>query len=205
MLQVGDSPKIATIILAAGESKRMKDIKQLLPWKNSTLLENAIEQSKLSLSEDVFVILGAHKKTIINVIDTTGITIIDNPHWSLGMSTSIKAAFRYFLNNKLEYDAILIMLVDQPLLTFKHYNNLINKYINSRNIITSSYEKGFGVPAIFDKAYFDRLVNLQNDQGAKKVIMNHLSDMIIVDSKNKTTDLDTRTEYLKYYNQYGKL
>lgn len=205
MLQVEDSPKIATIILAAGESKRMKGIKQLLPWKNSTLLENAIEQSKLSLSEDVFVILGAHKKNILNTIDTKGITIIDNPNWHLGMGTSIRAALQYFNKKKLDYGAVLILLSDQPLLDFNHYNNLIYKYIKNNKIITSSYSKGFGVPAILGKSYFERLMNLQNDQGAKKVIMNHLSDMIIVHSKNKTIDLDTRTEYQKYYNQYGKL
>ena len=39
-------PKTAILILAAGESKRMGEPKQLLPYNNSTLLLHSIEQAK---------------------------------------------------------------------------------------------------------------------------------------------------------------
>ncbi|MBG7631334.1 MAG: NTP transferase domain-containing protein, partial [Bacteroidetes bacterium] len=51
---------IAMLILAAGESKRMNGIKQLLPWKNTTLLGNAIEQGLNSNVNLVYVVLGAN-------------------------------------------------------------------------------------------------------------------------------------------------
>ena len=204
MPQIEKHPKIATVILAAGESKRMNTVKQLLLWKNSTLLEYTIKQSILSQTRDVFVVLGAHKNKILNTIDAKEITIIDNPNWPMGMGSSIISALDYFHKFKMEYDAIFIVLIDQPLLNVTYYNKLINKYIEGFKIITSSYKKGFGVPAIFDKTYFDKLMDLHAGQGAKKIINEHLDDMVVVDSGNKTIDLDTKADYLKYYNQYGQ-
>ena len=58
--------KIATIILAAGESKRMDGIKQLLPWKDSTLLGHAITQSLQSSTNEIYVVLGAKdRKSVV--------------------------------------------------------------------------------------------------------------------------------------------
>ncbi len=58
-------PNIPILILAAGESKRMGErVKQLLPWNNTTLLENAFRQATESQVEDVFVVLGANNEFI---------------------------------------------------------------------------------------------------------------------------------------------
>ena len=51
--------KLAVLILAAGASSRMGKPKQLLPWKNTTLLGHAIAQAK-KVSTAVFVVLGAN-------------------------------------------------------------------------------------------------------------------------------------------------
>ena len=130
--------KIAMIILAAGESKRMEDTKQLLPWKNTTLLGYAIEQGLVSDVDSVFVILGADSKSILNKIDQTDIVIINNQNWQKGMGTSIACTMHYFKKESLKFTAVLIALIDQPLLDFKHYNKLIYYYLNSnKNIIST--------------------------------------------------------------------
>jgi len=196
--------KIATIILAAGESKRMDGIKQLLPWKDSTLLEHAITQSLQSFTSEVYVVLGANTDMILNKVDTSKVNIIINDDWSLGMGTSITAAIRFFRTNQLDFDGILIRLIDQPLLDVKYYNLLINKYINSKHIIASSYKSGYGVPAVFDKIYFDELLVLKSEKGAKGVINRHKKELIVVDSEGRTFDMDDRQTYLKYYDKYGK-
>ena len=53
-------PKTAILILAAGESKRMGEPKQLLPYNNSTLLLHTIEQANSIKYADVFIVIGAH-------------------------------------------------------------------------------------------------------------------------------------------------
>ena len=196
--------KIATLILAAGESKRMNGVKQLLPWKDSTLLGHAINQSLESITDEVYVVLGANRNDILNAVDTSAVNLVINDDWSLGMGTSIAAVLRFFRANQLDFDGILIRLIDQPLLDVKHYNLLINNYIDSKKIITSSYESGYGVPVVFDKNYFDELLVLKSDKGAKGIIKKHKKALIVVDSEGGTIDLDDEQTYLKYYNKYGK-
>ena len=125
ILQSEVKPKIATLILAAGESKRMNGVKQLLPWKDSTLLGHAITQSLQTSTNEVYVVLGANMDKILNEVDTRKVNIIINDDWSLGMGTSIAAVIRFFRSNQLDFDGILIRLIDQPLLDVKYYNILI--------------------------------------------------------------------------------
>lgn len=197
-------PKIATIILAAGESKRMKAVKQLMPWKDTTLLGYAMKQSLQSETDAVFVVLGANKEVILPSIDTSETTVIINNDWPLGMGTSITAAVRYIQLNKLDYDGVLIRLVDQPLLDVKYYNKLIDNYIKTKYIITTSYESGCGVPAVLDKTYFKELQELKPDKGAKEIINRHKKNVTIIDSKGKTVDLDDYETYLTYFNEQGR-
>ena len=196
--------KIATLILAAGESKRMNGVKQLLPWKDSTLLGYAITQSLQSSANEVYVVLGANMDKILNTIDIRKVNLVINDDWSHGMGTSIASVIRFFRANQLDFDGILIRLIDQPLLDVKYYNTLINKYIDSKNIIASSYKSGYGVPVVFDKKYFDELLVLKSDKGAKGIIKKYKEALIVVDSEGKTIDLDDEQTYLKYYNKYGK-
>ena len=114
MMYKQEKPKIAMIILAAGESKRMDAIKQLLPWKNTTLLGHTSKQGLVSDVDSVFVILGADSKSILNKIDQTDIVFIDNQNWQKGMGTSITCAMHYFKKKSLNFDAVLIALIDQP-------------------------------------------------------------------------------------------
>lgn len=203
MISHQSGSKIATIILAAGESKRMKGIKQLLPWKDTTLLTYAIRQAVQTETDAVFVVLGANKEAILSSADTSEITIIINKEWRSGMGSSIAAAVRYIRLNTLDFDAVLIKLIDQPLLDVNHYNKLIYSYINLKDIVTTSYGSAIGVPAVFDHKYFDELMLLNSNNGAKEIIKKHKESLSIIDSKGKTTDLDDYPTYLNYYNLYG--
>ena len=59
------SKNITTLIMAAGSSSRMGKPKQLLQWKNVTLIENAIS-NVLQLSKNKpIVVLGANSEKII--------------------------------------------------------------------------------------------------------------------------------------------
>lgn len=197
-------PKIAMIILAAGESKRMDAIKQLLPWKNTTLLGHTIEQGLVSDVDSVFVILGADSKSILNKIDQTDIVFIDNQKWQKGMGTSITCAMHYFKKESLNFDAVLIALIDQPLLDSKHYNRLIYKYIkSSKNIISTKIKSKTGVPAIIDYKYFEELSMLDQNFGAKKIIAANLQDVYSINSYNLNVDIDTKETYDLLFDTYG--
>lgn len=204
MSRVEEKAKIATLILAAGESKRMGEIKQLLPWKNKNLLEHAISQSLESASDHVFVVLGAQLKAILEATDTAAVTVVHNEKWQLGMGTSIAAAMTFLRDRKLNFDAVLIRLIDQPLLDIDYYNKLIYSYIETRMLIATSYDDLPGVPAVFDKQYFSKLAELSSDKGAKELLKSNTHDLLLVDSKGSNLDMDTQDVYRSYFRRHGK-
>ncbi|HHE64757.1 MAG TPA: hypothetical protein ENL09_01925, partial [Bacteroidetes bacterium] len=173
-------PRIAMIILAAGSSKRMKAVKQLLPWKKTTLLDNAIAIGLNSNVNDVFVVLGANHKNIEKQINSDNITIINNKMWEDGMGTSISCSMEYLNKKSLIYDAVIIALCDQPLIDVIHINMLINRFLYFDNNIVSS---SLGVPAIFGSKYFKSLEELGQDFGARKIISANKNDLFVIEEK----------------------
>lgn len=195
------------ILLAAGESRRMQCIKQLLPWKDSTLIEHAINQAQSSIVETIFVVLGANLKIIKNEILNKNIIIIDNNNWELGMGSSINSALNFIKENSYQFDALLIALADQPLIGAEHINEMIFKYYDqSKNIIATQLKNGAGVPAIFGSNYFEKLANLYEDRGAKEIIKKNQDDLYTISIEfYKIKDIDTKEEYEIVFNKYGKL
>ena len=197
--------KIAILILAAGESKRMNGIKQLLPWKNTTLLGNAIEHAIASKGDAVYVVLGAKANQITPAIAHYKVQIIENKNWKNGLGNSIAAGVKYFKENQLDYDAILITLADQPLLNADYYNRLMDTYAQKEaKIIASETNNAPCVPAIFDAVYFEKLSQLNQDKGAKDILLAAQNEVFVVRANANLIDIDTQLEYEKVCNSFGK-
>lgn len=197
--------KIAILILAAGESKRMNGIKQLLPWKNTTLLGNAIEQAIQSKVNAVYVVLGANANQIAQTIAHYNIQTIENKNWKNGLGNSIACGVNFLKENQLQYDAILITLADQPLITAADYNALIDKYAQKEaKIIASETNNTPSVPAIFDAVYFEKLAQLNEDKGAKEILIAAQKEVYVLRSNTKMMDIDTQRAYEELYQSFGK-
>lgn len=200
---VHQQPRVAAVILAAGDSSRMPGIKQLLPWKNSTLTGYVLHQMKSSLATDIYLVLGAHQSEIVHSIEASGVTLIENRLWDQGMGKSIAVSIDYLLENNKEYDGVLFVLVDQPLITINHYNKLINSCIDPLRIVSSYYSGGPAVPAVFGNRYFKELKSLDKDSGAKSIIFNHLEHLVKLDIPEGAIDLDTKDIYNRFYRSHG--
>ncbi|WGH74256.1 nucleotidyltransferase family protein [Tenacibaculum tangerinum] len=182
------------LIMAAGSASRMGKTKQLLPYKNTTLLEHAIEQAQKSVVKNVYCVLGANKETIQEKIKHHPIEIIYNPNYKNGLSTSIAKGIEYIQEKN--FDTVLIMLADQPHVTFEYLNSLIE--ISEKNplkIIASKYQHTVGVPAIFPKKYFHNLMNLKGDKGAKSFLESPTAEIIKTTISNNLVDIDTPEDY----------
>ena len=192
---------IATLILAAGSSSRMNTCKQLLAVKDSTLLENALQQAKVSNSDAVYCVLGAHADEIQKRVDFNGVTIVINQNWNSGLSSSIVSGLQSFHLKSL--DAILIMLADQPFVNADYLNVLIDEFKKHPNhIIASNYNKKLGVPAVFPKQYFKKLANLKGDAGAKELLNSNNNDVKSIQPKCSLLDIDTPDDYKKYISKF---
>lgn len=169
--------------------------KQLLPYKNTTLLGWTISQAKKSKANNVFCVLGANAEIITKDISKHKIECILNPNFKDGLSSSIVAGIDYLKST--DFDAILIMLADQPNINSDYLNKLIKtSEENPSKIIASNYIDKIGVPAIFTKEYFPDLLNLKGDKGAKDFLNNHQSKIIKLKPFN-LIDMDTKEDYKK--------
>ncbi|MEM1260255.1 MAG: NTP transferase domain-containing protein, partial [Bacteroidota bacterium] len=118
--------KIAILILAAGRSSRMGKPKQLLSWKKTTLIGNAVAIAS-SLTNHFLVVLGANALKIKPYVPEGKATL--NEKWQEGMGSSLSHGVTA-LASKYEPRAILVMVADQPLLELEHYKGLIRSHQN---------------------------------------------------------------------------
>jgi molybdenum cofactor cytidylyltransferase len=187
---------IAVVLLAAGGSSRMGKAKQLLPWRNTTLLGNAIQSAKQSKARHIYVVLGAKATGIKDSHDDKAIHWVVNQAWKKGIGSSIARATAHIFKTNMAYDGILIMLCDQPLIDTIYLNELMDTFSETdKGIVATTYKHGKGVPAVFGKMYFLELEKLTEDFGAKDIILKNLEDMIALNPKGKEKDLDTMQEY----------
>lgn len=191
--------KVAVLILAAGASSRMKDIKQLLKVNNKTLLEIAIENIESVFTENVYCILGANAEKIKKSTSVKNTEFIFNSNFKSGLSSSIVTGIHHLKKQNTTFSGVLIVLADQPEVNKGYINKLLFNF-NKKNtkIIASDYHKSPGVPAIFPVNYFDLLLQLKGDKGAKKFLEQHITNTIILTKKHPFKDLDTQEEYLSY-------
>ena len=189
----------AILVLAAGKSSRMKGIKQLLKIDNKTLLEHTLEEAKKVNSKNVFCVLGANAEKIKKETSTKNINYIYNKNFENGLSSSIVSGVNYIEKKHPNINSILILLADQPEVNTIYLNELISVFNENPNkIIASNYNDNAGVPAIFPKIYFDELLLLKGDKGAKEFLQKHISETIQLKKDQPFKDIDTQEEYQSY-------
>ena len=186
----------AAIILAAGSSSRMGQSKQMLDIDGEPLLLKVVKASMNSLISTTVVVLGSNEAGHRKILNGLSIEIIHNEHWQKGMGNSLKHGIHHLLNVSPSVDAVIILVCDQPMLGPEHITNLLSAYQeNKKPIIASRYLNTAGVPALFDKSYFNQLMSLPDSQGAKKIILEHSENVYEVDFPGGEIDLDTMKAY----------
>jgi molybdenum cofactor cytidylyltransferase len=196
-----ESSNSVIVILAAGASSRMQTPKQLLIWGEDTLITHTIKTALRVKNSEVIVVLGANYELIEKEIKLYPITILKNKDWQLGLGKSIACAANYILNSNSKVDSMLITLADQPLIDAKFLDRLITAFQkNKEGIVATSYEKGVnGVPAIFDKKYFEELLILNDDKGAKHLLKKYKSSVKTLIPELENVDLDIKADYEMLY------
>jgi molybdenum cofactor cytidylyltransferase len=197
------SNKIITLLLAAGESARMGRPKQLLTYKNKTLLQHAVETA-LSITP-VTIVLGANHEAHLQAIKQFPAQHIINQNWQSGMGSSLKAGLTHCIENNAELEAVIVMVCDQPLITRRHLEDLITQHhATTRTIIATEYAQTRGVPALFKRDIFSQLLAIDNSQGAKKIIAQNHNNAISICFQDGAIDLDTEQDYQSFLNIYNK-
>ncbi len=188
-------PSIVAIVLAAGASRRMGYPKQLLKFREQSLLHHSLSVA-LAVCREVTVVTGANAERIKKEMKGSAARISENKNWREGMASSIKTGLQDALLQNPSLEAVILMVCDQPFVSEKLVKELLLQYRKTKKpIIASAYKGTLGIPVIFNKKYFPELLNLKGTSGAKKVITHHLSDTFAVPFPLGYVDIDSTEDY----------
>lgn len=185
-------------ILAAGSSSRLGQPKQLVKFKGKALLQHIIDELGVIEVAKRWVILGANQEEIKAKIHFRSFELLMNEGWNEGIASSIRLAAEQAKNHNL--DALLLVLSDQPYVNQELLNALLKLYRPAEEgIMASEYKDILGVPALFDRAYFQELMGLSGDSGARKLISAFRARVASVKFERGVLDIDTEAD-LKHLN-----
>ena len=192
--------KLSILILAAGNSSRLRSPKQLIEFEGQTLIER-ITETALSISGEVLIVLGGNSELILPKLERFNnvISTIYNPDWKEGMGTSIRIGVEKLAENS---DLIIILLSDQPFISKVLLQNMLQIYAKTQNpIVSCVYSNTLGVPILFDKSVFPELLKLNGDKGAKSFLHLYKDRISTIDFPEGIVDIDTLedVENLKRY------
>lgn len=182
---------IAAIILAAGESKRMRRPKQLIKWHGRALIEHVTQQAVDAALKPVVVVTGHRADEVRAALNHPLATVVHNPDWPEGMSTSVRSGVAVLTS---DIDAAVFLLIDQPRVDAAHIKAMITMYHNSgKPIIVSSYKGRRSSPTLFDRSFFEQLMHASGDSGGRAIIKANPESVASVEAANESTlvDIDT--------------
>ncbi len=184
--------EIASIVLAAGESRRHGSPKQLRRIEGKSLVRRAADTALASGFRPGVVVLGSSFEAILPELEGSGAEVVVNPRWSEGMSSSIRAGLARVRSAAPRAEAVLIFLADQPLVDEGLLRSLAGRYARGPEPAAACrYEGVLGPPAIFSHSLFERLEALTGDEGARALLRSAGIPVAAIDFPAGALDIDT--------------
>ncbi len=186
--------KTGIIILAAGNSSRMGEPKQLMIYKNQTFLQHIIGEAKNASLEPVICVTGYQSERITKSITGLGISIVYNKNWREGMGTGIATGIKQLVLS--DVDSVILAVSDQPHVSADLFGTMqVLKEQSGKRIVACSYAGTLGTPVLFGKDYFNQLKSLSGNQGAKNIVKLNMTDVCPVEFDKGNIDIDTKEDY----------
>ncbi len=183
--------KFGAVVLAAGGSARMGAPKQLLNVRGESLVAHAVAAVAGAGIHPIAVVVGAHSEMVEGQVDRRVAQVVVNPDWATGMASSIRAGVAALVSGFPGLGAILVTPCDQPALSAGAVRRLMGSLGGADQIVASRYNGRLGSPALFGSGFFEALLALSGDQGARALLNAPSSLVIPIDLPELGLDLDT--------------
>jgi molybdenum cofactor cytidylyltransferase len=186
--------QVALVLLAAGQSQRFDGDKLSEPFLDKPLAFHGVT----ALARVPFLMR-------IAVVSNTGLDfaalgyqVVENADPSQGQARSL--AHGVAAAKAAGAEAVLIALADMPRVTATHIYRLFDRAHGPATIVASSDGASPMPPALFGHDLFDDLLNLEGDEGARRLIQRGHH---VVASPAELVDIDTREDLAALRALYG--
>jgi molybdenum cofactor cytidylyltransferase len=196
------------VILAGGASVRMGSPKALLADDRGLpfVVRLARTMAEAGIPELV-VVSGYEHDSIIAAVSASakpGVRVVRNEDPSRGQLSSLWTAMDEVCRP--ETEAIVVMLVDVPLVAPATVRTVIDAWRSSRApIVRPAVGARRGHPVVFDRSVFDELRRAPLDEGARAVVRAHARDILDVPVADAgcLKDIDTPEDYETHVRRDG--
>ena len=198
----GEPCLVSAIILAAGQARRMGELKQLLPWRGSTIIEQVVDSVVASGVVETIVVTGYRAEEVAQKFAGKPVKVKVNDNYKGGMSSSLICGLQALGHKS---TGIMVVLGDQPALEVVTLKHLINIFCQHPAIVVPVYQKRRGNPVIFPFKYIEEMLALEGDRGARPVVDAHPDDVIeiAVNTDSVITDIDDMKDYRNLQSRYN--
>ena len=184
---------IKAILLAAGQSKRMKSENKLIKlYKNKPLINYSLNVLTKSKVNKIILVLGHQHKEVKKIIKKNKKIIFTyNKNYKKGMASSIKIGLKKISKND---KGFIIAQSDMPFVKQSDINKICRS-INSKKFLVHAlkYKNRVGNPIGFDSSLIKKFKNSKGQFGAKFMVKR---------LKNRTNFIKTKS--IKSFKDFDK-
>ena len=188
---------IKTILLAAGQSKRLKSENKLIKlYKKKPLINYSLKTLHKSKVDKVVIVLGHQKNELKKIIKKNKKNIfIFNKDYRKGMASSIKAGLKKISKSD---KGFIIVQSDMPFIKLSELNKMYNSIKSQKFLVYAlRYKNRVGNPIGFDISVVKKFKRIKGDVGAKFMVKRLKKDAAIIKVKSEKIfkDLDKLTDF----------
>lgn len=200
-------PSIPAIVAAAGFSRRMGELKQLLAWQGRTVIETVVAHLQRAGAHPVVCVVGHREAEIRAVLAHSQAQVVANPEYARGeMLTSYQQGVRALQNEHL-YPGLLLALGDQPHLQVESIAQVLDQARRQPDgIVIPSFNLRRGHPIYLPRHLWPDLLALSGEQSLRNLLHAHAQDIVYVNSESDGVlqDMDTPEQYQAMVERYGR-
>ena len=161
---------IKAILLAAGQSKRIKSENKLIKlYKKKPLLDYSLKALHKSKVNKVIIVLGHQQKEVKKIIKKNKKNIISfNKNFKEGIASSIKVGLKKISKND---KGFIVAQSDMPFVKQSDINKICRSIKSKKFLIHAlKYKTRVGNPIGFDSSLIKKFKNIKGQFGAKFMV-----------------------------------
>jgi molybdenum cofactor cytidylyltransferase len=172
--------RVAALVLAAGRSTRMGAVNKLIAEiGGKPLVRIAAEQALASRADPVVVITGHEREKVEAALKNLPVRFVHNPDYAEGLGTSLKAGIAAVPEDA---DGVIVCLGDMPQVNSALIDQLLAAFDPEKGalVVVPSIEGRRGNPVVWSRRFFNDLMQIQGDVGARYLIGNYVEAVVEV-------------------------